>query len=176
MIETERLILRAFREDDREPWAAINADPRVMAFFPAPLTRAEADAAIDRMNASIAATGVGFWALERKADGRLLGFAGLHRVGHATLPLHGQWEVGWRLAHDAWGQGYASEAARFALRLGFDAMGLGRIHAYTARGNLRSVAVMQRIGMVPAPALDFDHPALPEGHPLRAHIVYVKDA
>ncbi|WP_199554827.1 GNAT family N-acetyltransferase [Sandaracinobacteroides hominis] len=175
MIETERLILRAFREADGEPWAAMNADPAVMQHFPATLSREEADAAMERVNRSIAEHGVGFWALERKADGRFLGFAGLNRIGHEDLPLFGMWEVGWRLARHAWGQGYASEAGATALSYGFDVKGLDRILAYTAVTNTPSEAVMQRLGMVRATEMDFDHPRVPDESPLKRHIVYVKN-
>jgi RimJ/RimL family protein N-acetyltransferase len=175
MIRTERLILRAFRDEDRDPWAAMNADPEVMRHFPATLSREEADSLIDRINKNIADTGAGFWAVERVEDGRFLGFAGLNCIGH-DIPLKGEWEVGWRLARHAWGHGYATEAGRAALANGFGAMGLARIVAYTASTNLPSEAVMQRIGMVRAADMDFDHPLLPEGHHLRRHIVYVKAA
>ncbi len=173
MIRTERLILRQFRDADRDPWAQMNADPEVMRHFPATLTRAEADALIDRVSARIAETGVGFWAMERAEDGAFLGFAGLNCIGH-DIAVKGEWEVGWRLARHAWGQGYASEAGRASLAHGFEDLGLKRIIAYTAITNLPSVAVMQRIGMVAAPEQDFDHPALPEDSPLRRHIVYAK--
>ncbi len=176
MIETERLILRAFLDADREPWAEMNADPEVMRHFPATLTRAEADAVIERVNGKIAESGVGFWALERKADGRFLGFAGLNCIGHEYLPVFGQWEVGWRLARHAWGQGYASEAGAAALAHGFGKMGLERILAYTAITNTPSEAVMQRLGMQRAADMDFEHPLVPEGNPIRPHIVYVKGA
>jgi RimJ/RimL family protein N-acetyltransferase len=176
MIETDRLILRAFIETDREPWAAMNADPEVMRHFPATLSRAEADAVIERVNGKIAATGVGFWALERKADGLFLGFAGLNRIAHDYLPIFGLWEVGWRLRREAWGQGYASEAGAAALAHGFGPMRLERILAYTAQTNKPSEAVMQRLGMRRAADMDFDHPLVPEGNPIRRHIVYVKEA
>lgn len=176
MFETERLILRAFREEDRLPWAAMNADPEVMRYFPALLSREEADGVMDRVNGKIAATGVGFWALERKEDGVFLGFAGLNWVGHDDLPVYGMWEVGWRLARHAWGHGYATEAGAFALRHGFGPMRLPSIIAYTARGNLPSQRVMQRLGMARAASLDFEHPAVPVGSPVRPHIVYRKEA
>jgi RimJ/RimL family protein N-acetyltransferase len=176
MHETDRLILRAFRDEDRAPWAAMNADPQVMAHFPATLSRAEADGVIDRVNGKIAATGVGFWALERKSDGCFLGFAGLNRIAHENLPIYGQWEVGWRLARHAWGQGYATEAGAFALDHGFGAMRLQRILAYTACTNAPSERVMQRLGMVRRADMDFEHPAVPEGNPVRPHIVYLKSA
>jgi RimJ/RimL family protein N-acetyltransferase len=176
VIETDRLVLRAFRDSDRAPWAEMNADPRVMAHFPSVLSRDEADQVIDRVNGKIAETGVGFWALERKSDGQFLGFAGLNCIGHESLPIFGQWEVGWRLRHEAWGQGYASEAGGFALDHGFRAMGLKRILAYTACTNLPSERVMQRLGMIRAEDMDFEHPLMPNGHPGRLHIVYVKSA
>jgi RimJ/RimL family protein N-acetyltransferase len=176
VIETERLFLRPFREADRDPWAAMNADPEVMRYFPSTLTRPEADALMDRVNSKIADIGVGFWALERKQDGMFLGFAGLNCVAHEELDLRGMWEVGWRLRREAWGQGYASEAGRVSLQIGFESMGLRRIIAYTAAGNRPSELVMQRIGMLRAAEMDFEHPAVPVGSPVRPHIVYVKDA
>lgn len=176
MIETDRLILRAFLETDREPWAAMNADPEVMRHFPATLSREEADAVIERVNGRIAETGAGFWALERKEDGAFLGFAGLNRIAHEHLPIFGQWEVGWRLARHAWGQGYASEAGAAALAHGFGRMGLPRILAYTAVTNTPSEAVMQRLGMRRAAEMDFDHPLIAADRPIRRHIVYLKEA
>lgn len=174
MHETDRLILRAFRDEDRDPWAAMNADPEVMRHFPATLSREEADAVIDRVNGKIAETGVGFWALERKSDSQFIGFAGLNCIAHENLPIFGEWEVGWRLARHAWGQGYASEAGAFALDHGFRVMGLQRILAYTARSNTPSEKVMQRLGMTRRADMDFDHPAVPDGHPVKPHIVYEK--
>lgn len=176
MHQTERLILRAFTDADRAPWAAMNADPEVMRHFPATLSRAEADAVIDRVNGKIAESGVGFWALERKSDGQFLGFAGLNCIGHENLPVFGQWEVGWRLARHAWGHGYATEAGRFALDHGFGVMRLPRILAYTARTNTPSEAVMQRLGMQRAAHMDFGHPAVPVDSPVHPHIVYLKEA
>jgi ribosomal-protein-alanine N-acetyltransferase len=176
MIETDRLILRAFVDADRDPWAEMNADPEVMRHFPSTLSRQEAEAVIERVNGKIAESGVGFWALERKGDGRFLGFAGLNCIGHEYLPVFGQWEVGWRLARHAWGQGYASEAGRAALAHGFGPMGLARILAYTAVTNTPSEAVMQRLGMARAAEMDFEHPLVPEGNPIRPHIVYLKEA
>lgn len=171
MIATDRLILRQWREEDRAPWRAMNADPEVMAHFPAPLSADEADAQMERCRAAIDREGAGFWAVERRADGQFLGFIGLNCIGW-DIPVKGMWEVGWRLARHAWGQGYATEGARAALAHGFAVMRLPAIIAYTASTNLPSMAVMQRIGMVPLPALDFDHPLLPEGHRLRRHLVW----
>jgi ribosomal-protein-alanine N-acetyltransferase len=168
---TERLLLRGWRDDDREPFAALNADPAVMEHFPAPMTRAESDAFVDRIVAQHDEHGWGLWAVEVRATGRFIGFTGLavpRFEAHFTPAV----EVGWRLARDAWGSGYASEAARAAVAFGFDELGLEQIVSFTAVGNLRSRAVMGRIGMTHDPADDFDHPALPEGHALRRHVLY----
>lgn len=171
MIETPRLSLRQWRESDRAPWRAMNADPAVMEHFPSVLDAARSDLLLDRHHRLIAETGVGFWAVERRDDGAFLGFAGLNQVGDGG-PMHGRWEVGWRFARDAWGHGYASEAGAAALAHGH-ARGIAEIVSFTATKNFRSEAVMRRIGMRRAPEQDFDHPALPEGHRLRRHIVYL---
>lgn len=168
-LETTRLRLRPWRPEDREPFARLNADPRVMEYFPAPLEREESDTLAARIEARMDEQGWGFWALERKADATFIGFTGLNRPT-VKLPCAPCIEIGWRLAHGAWGQGYASEAARAALRFGFEPLGLDEIVAFTAEGNLRSLAVMERIGMRPRGG--FEHPALPPGHALRAHRLY----
>jgi RimJ/RimL family protein N-acetyltransferase len=171
MIETERLILRPWRDADREPFAAMCADPEVMRHFPATLTRAESDAVVERMVAHQAAHGFCFFALERAADGAFLGFTGMMTLKPEN-PLQPGVEIGWRLAREAWGAGYASEAALAVIQHGFDVLGLKQIVSFTATENLRSQAVMQRIGMIRRSDLDFDHPAVPEGHRLRPHVVY----
>jgi RimJ/RimL family protein N-acetyltransferase len=168
---TERLLLRRWREDDREPFAALNADPAVMEHFPAPLSRAESDAFIDRIAPQLDERGWGLWALEVRETGAFVGFTGLavpRFEAHFTPAV----EVGWRLARAAWGFGYASEAGRAALAVGLGELRLDEIVSFTAVGNTRSRAVMQRIGMTHDEADDFDHPALPEGHPLRRHVLY----
>lgn len=169
MIRTERLLLRTWQEDDREAWAAMNADPEVMEHFPAPLTRAEADASFDRLGGALAERGWGLWAVEH--DGRFLGFTGLSPVGFeaAFAPAV---EVGWRLRRDAWGQGFATEAARAALGYAWDELHLDAVVSLTAVGNTRSRAVMERLGMARDPAEDFDHPRVPEGSPVRRHVLY----
>ena len=170
-LDTDRLLLRRWRQADRAPFAALNADPEVMAHFPAPLSRAQSDQMIDRMEAAFERQGYGLWAIELRATGELLGFTGLNEVSfdaHFTPAV----EVAWRLARPAWGFGYASEAARAALAYGFDAVGLEEIVSFTTVGNARSQAVMRRLGMTHEPADDFDHPGLPAGHPLRAHVLY----
>lgn len=168
---TARLVLRRWAEPDREPFAAMNADPVVMENFPAPLTRAESDATVDRIEEQFAAFGFGWWVVERRDDGAFLGFTGLAPV-RADVPPAGAIEVGWRLAHFAWGHGYATEAAREALRVGFEDAGLDQVVSLTAVVNHRSRQVMERLGMHRDPADDFDHPALPPGGRLRPHLLY----
>ena len=168
---TERLLLRRWRDEDRAPFAALNADPDVMEHFPARLTRAESDAFVDRIAQQLEDRGWGLWALEERSSGRFLGFTGLNAPGfqaHFTPAV----EVGWRLARDAWGFGYASEAARAAAAVGFDEVGLDEIVSFTATSNVRSMRVMERVGMTHDRADDFDHPALAEGSPLRRHVLY----
>lgn len=169
MIETERLVLRQWRDEDRAPFAALNADPDVMEFFPATLDRAQSDAMVDRMSAGIEQRGWGLWAVDR--DGELLGFTGLAVPGFET-PFLPAVEIGWRFARSAWGHGYATEAARAAVAHAFDVLELDGLVSFTAQQNLRSRAVMERLGMTHVPADDFDHPALAEGHPLRRHVLY----
>lgn len=171
MIETERLILRAFREEDRAPFAAINADPRVADWLGGVRDRAATDALIDRINQGIAANGYDFWAAERKTDGVLIGMIGLRMELHD--PPAPCLEMGWRLAVHAQGQGLATEGAAAALAWGFETQAVDEILAWTASTNLASQAVMRRIGMTPDPTRDFDHPRLPRDHPLNRHVVYV---
>lgn len=167
--ETERLVLRQWRPADREPFAALNADSRVMAFFPARLTRAESDAIADRCETLIRERGWGFWAAELKASREFIGFVGLHTPS-AELPFSPCVEIGWRLAFAHWGKGLASEAARGALKVGFTSLDLDEIVSFTAVGNARSRAVMERLGMHASGT--FVHPQLPEGSALRAHCLY----
>lgn len=169
-LETERLRLRQWLPIDREPFAALNADPSVMEFFPAPLDRAASDAMADRCQSLIAERGWGFWAVEVKAVSQFIGFAGLH-IPASELPFSPCVEVGWRLAFPYWGQGFASEAARAAVRAGFELLALPEIVSFTAVGNIRSRAVMERLGMQ-EDAETFDHPQLPPGHALRRHCLY----
>jgi ribosomal-protein-alanine N-acetyltransferase len=162
-------LLRGWREADTAPFAALNADREVMEHFPAPLTRAESDALIERAQAGLDERGWGLWCLE--VDGACVGFVGLavpRFEAHFTPCV----EIGWRLARAAWGHGYATAAARLALAHGFDVVGLSEIVSFTATSNLRSQRVMQRLGMTHDPAEDFDHPRLAEGHPLRRHVLY----
>ncbi|HEX5928685.1 MAG TPA: GNAT family N-acetyltransferase [Solirubrobacterales bacterium] len=170
-LRTERLLMRRWQRRDREPFAAINADPAVMEFFPASLTRGESDALIDRIERGFERHGFGLWALELREGSELIGFAGL-----AVPPFEAHFtpavEVGWRLARSAWGHGYATEAGRAALAHGFGPVGLEEIVSMTAVGNRRSRAVMERLGMTRDPADDFEFPTLPPGDPLRPHVLY----
>jgi RimJ/RimL family protein N-acetyltransferase len=172
VIETPRLILRGWRDADYEPFAALNADPEVMRHFPSLLSREESDGAANRLRLDIDDHGWGLWAVERKDDGAFMGFTGLQRP-RPPHPLQDDVEIGWRLARWSWGHGYASEAARASLDFGFNELGLSRIVSFTIAANERSQAVMRRLGMTRAPELDFEHPAIPEGHPMRPHVVYV---
>ena len=171
MIETERLILAEWRDAHRDAIAAINADPVVMRYFVAPMTRAESDAQVDRQILAQAEHDFCFWAIERKADGVLLGLAGL-KLGAPDTPIADDLEIGWRLGRHGWGQGYASEAARAALVHGFRDPAVARIAAITTTDNLKSRAVMDRIGMAYDPACNFEHPAVPVGNPVRPHVTY----
>ncbi len=167
--ETERLRLRQWHAADREPFAALNADPNVMEFFPALLTRAESDAIADRCESLIQSRGWGFWAVESKDIGAFIGFVGLHSPSD-SLPFSPCIEIGWRLAFDHWGKGLASEAAKGALRVGFQSIGLEEIVSFTVVGNHRSRAVMERLGMQESGT--FNHPRLPDDSPLRLHSLY----
>jgi ribosomal-protein-alanine N-acetyltransferase len=169
---TERLLLREWRAADREPFAEMNADPRVMEHFPAMLSRAESDAFVDRIVARWSANGYGLWVVERAADGVFLGFTGLAAPVVDVPGMPPFVEVGWRFAVDAWGHGYATEAARAAVAWGFDVLGLDEIASWTTVANLKSRAVMERLGMTHDPSDDFEHPRVPIGHPQRPHVLY----
>ncbi|KOT59148.1 MULTISPECIES: GNAT family N-acetyltransferase [Streptomyces] len=168
-LHTERLVLRRWRESDLEPWAAMNADPEVREHLGDLLTRDQSDASVRRFEAGFDRRGYGWWAVEVRATGEFIGFAGLDDTDD-DMPFKGV-EIGWRLARSAWGQGYATEAARAALAFGFDTLELPEILAVTTATNTRSQAVMRRIGMTRNPTDDFDDPNAPEG-PLRPSVVY----
>jgi RimJ/RimL family protein N-acetyltransferase len=168
--DTERLRLRQWCDADREPFAALNADSKVMEFFPAVLERAESDATAQRCQELIAERGWGFWAVETKSTREFIGFVGLH-TPEPELPFSPCVEIGWRLAAKHWGQGFATEAARGALRVGFEQLGLPEIVSFTTVGNSRSRAVMERLGMREAPNT-FEYPQLPAGSLLRQHCLY----
>lgn len=168
-IETGRLLLRQWRAEDRVPFAALNADTRVTEFLPASLDRVASDAMADRLESLIAERGWGLWAVATKDDGDFIGFVGLH-IPAPGLPFSPCVEVGWRLAAEYWGRGYATEAAHASLRVGFEMLAMPEIVAFTAFGNARSHRLMERLGMRPDGS--FEHPRMPEGSPLRPHYLY----
>lgn len=171
-IRTERLLLRGWRDSDLSPFAGLNADPAVMEFmWRGPMTRSESDAWVARMEDAWAANGYGLWAVEVVGGPAFVGFVGLADArfdAHFTPAI----EVGWRLARQSWGHGFATEGAWAALHFGFQEAKLPDIITFTATGNMRSRAVMDRLGMQRDPAGDFEHPWVPEGHPARPHVLY----
>lgn len=170
-VRTERLWLRPWRDEDVEPFAALNADPRVMEHFPAVASRQETEAMVARLRAHFAQHGWGLWAVEVPGVAPFIGFVGLSTVtftAHFTPAV----EVGWRLAAAHWGQGYATEGARAALGVAFRELGLSEVVSFTVPANLRSRRVMEKLGMHHDPDEDFEHPRLPPGHPLRRHVLY----
>jgi ribosomal-protein-alanine N-acetyltransferase len=174
-IHTERLLLRRWSEEDREPFAAMNADPRVMEYFPALLTREESDALVDRIEEHFAERGWGPWAAELRATGEFIGFIGLNVPtfkAHFTPCV----EIGWRLGAEHWGTGLATEGARAVNDHGFSSLRLPAVVSFTPAQNRRSRRVMEKLGMTRNPADDFDHPGLAEGHLLRRHVLYRKVA
>jgi RimJ/RimL family protein N-acetyltransferase len=166
-----RICLRQWREEDRDAFAAMNSDARVMEFFLHRLSRVESDAMVDGIHKDFSERGFGLWAVEVPDVAPFIGFAGLAVPGfsaHFTPCV----EIGWRLTFEHWGRGYATEAARLALGYGFGTLALSEVVSFTSATNHRSRAVMERIGIRRDPAEDFDHPKLPEGHPLRRHVLY----
>lgn len=163
---TARLVMRQWTDADLAPFAEMNADPEVMEYFPSTLSREASDELAARARAHLDEHGWGLWALE--VDGRFAGFTGLARPGWDPELV----EVGWRLPRWAWGRGYATEAAREALAVGFDELGLSEIVSFTAVSNERSQAVMRRLSMTHDPADDFDFPTIEAGHPLRRTVLY----
>ena len=169
--DTPRLRLRQWRESDLAPFFALACDPQVMEFLLPLPTRADSDALADRIRARFAENGWALWAVEHKASGGFMGFTGLNSPA-VTLAFSPCVEIDWRFGRGWWGQGFASEAARAALQVGFERIGLDEIVAFTAWNNTRSSAVMERIGMKEDAAGAFDHPLVPEGHALRRHRLY----
>jgi RimJ/RimL family protein N-acetyltransferase len=168
-LSTERLLMRRWQDSDREPFADLNGDPETMLYFPAPLSRAASDALIDRIESSFDQLGYGLWALEVVATGEFIGLTGLNPMPD-DVPGAGGVEVGWRLAKRAWHHGYATEAARAAVGVAFDGVGLDEVWSMTAVLNEPSQAVMRRLGMTEVAR--FDHPRVPQGHPLQPHVTY----
>lgn len=172
-IATERLIIRNWRAGDEDVFHRINSDPEIMRFFPFRRSRAEAVALMEELRASIDARGFGFTAVETRHEGKAVGFVGLNAVANLPTLADGAIEIGWRLVPEAWGKGYASEAAQALLAHGFDRLKLSEIVAFAVEANAPSIAVMKRIGMSADPERDFDHPRVPATHPeLVRHVVY----
>jgi RimJ/RimL family protein N-acetyltransferase len=170
VIETARLVLRDWREEDIPAFAAMCADTEVMKYFPKLLGYDEASAMARRIRANLAREGWGLWAVEVKGGAPFIGFVGLSKP--EFRPNEQDVEVGWRLARDAWGHGYATEAARAAVAYGFAELALPEIVSFTVPANVPSQRVMERLGMRRDPNADFEHPNVPEGSPLRLHWVW----
>ena len=171
MITTDRLQLRLWRDDDLEPYAALNADPRVREFFPSTLTQEESAESMRHIRDHFQRRGFGLWAVDVIGGPAFIGFIGL-AVPAFDAPFTPCVELGYRLAFAHWGRGFATEGARAAIAIGFGALGLEEIVAMTAAGNERSRRVMERVGMTRLAADDFDHPNIVSGHPLRRHVLY----
>jgi RimJ/RimL family protein N-acetyltransferase len=174
-LRTTRLLLRPWRSEDRDALAAMNADPRVMEYFPKTMTLEESQAMFDRFHAHVDEHGFGIWAVEIPGVAACAGFLGLWRPKFVTrfTPCV---EMGWRLAAAHWNRGYATEGAKAAMTYGFESLGLDELVAFTAVENVRSRRVMEKLGMTWNPADDFDHPNMPEGHPVRRQVLYRKKA
>lgn len=171
-LETDRLTLRQWKREDYSDYAKLNADPAVMQFFPAVLSQQESDAQAARITQLIAEKGWGFWAVELKINGQFIGFVGLHSQDEQSgIPNAPFIEIGWRLAKEHWGKGYASEAANRALQFAFEELAAPSIYAFTSLPNTPSQKVMEKIGMTNI-GQDFDHPKLPKGHHLERHCLY----
>jgi RimJ/RimL family protein N-acetyltransferase len=170
-LSSDRLLLRPWCDEDREAFAAMNSDARVMEFFPSRQSRGDSDALVDRIQEHFKEHDFGLWAIEIPDVAPFIGFAGL-AVPRFSAHFTPCVEVGWRLAFEHWGRGYATEAARLALGYGFGTLAFSEVVSFTSVTNYRSRAVMERLGMRRDPAEDFDHPALPERHPLRRHVLY----
>lgn len=168
-IRTDRLLLRRWRDADREPFAALNSDPETMRYFPATLDRAASDAMVDLLEHRFDEQGYGLWATELAATGEFIGFTGLNPKPE-DVPGDARVEIGWRLARHAWHHGYATEAATAALDVAFNRLGLPQICSFTSVLNEPSQAVMRRIGLTES--FRFDHPRIPPGDPLRPHVMY----
>jgi RimJ/RimL family protein N-acetyltransferase len=173
ILQTERLTLRNWREQDRDLFREINRDPKVMEFFPMRRSHAECDELQDRLHKMIEETGYGFYALADRQSDEPMGFCGLAKVDLPGILPEGAVEIGWRLATRFWGKGYVTEAGRALLDFAFAEQGLDEVYAFAVNGNTRSIAVMQRLGMEQLKGRDFDHPSVPDSHPhLKSHVLF----
>lgn len=174
ILKTKRLILRPWREEDLEPFAQLNADPKVREYFPSVLSKEESDQSAKKMQAKIEEKGWGFWAVSAPGVADFIGFIGLDNVDKSTFPVPfaPAVEIGWRLGFKYWGRGFATKGAMASLKYGFEVLNLDEIVSFAAVQNMRSRAVMERIGMKRNPDDDFDNPKLAQGHPLQRHVLY----
>jgi len=170
-LHTPRLLMRPWRDADRAAFAALSGDPRVMAYFPRPLTPRESDAQLAEMQAHFVEHGYGWWALQLRSGGSPIGYAGLQWC-EFPAPFAPALSIGWRLATEYWGEGYAQEAAQAALTFAFEQLQVEEVVAFSVPANLSSLALMERLGMGYAARDDFEHPWLPPEHPLRHHLLY----
>jgi len=171
VLNTDRLILRPWQAQDRAPFAAINRDPAVMQFMPAPLSAEETDAFVDRIETHFNQHGFGLWAAQLRNSDQFIGYIGL-AVPRFRAPFMPAVEIGWRLASESWRRGLATEGARAVVDHAFSVLGLPALVSFTVPANLPSRRVMEKLGMTHDPADDFDHPSFPEGHPLRHQVLY----
>lgn len=171
MINTERLLLRMWKDTDLEPFAELNADERVCEFLPNILSKNESDALARRIHNHFETHGYGLYALEEKKSGNFIGFTGLN-IPDFNAHFMPAVEIGWRLDHKYWGHGYATEAAEAVLDYGFNTLNLQEVVSFTVPENIRSRRVMEKIGMRQNDEDDFLHPKLPKGHPLKKHVLY----
>jgi RimJ/RimL family protein N-acetyltransferase len=170
-IETERLILRAWKKRDREQFARLNSNPRVMEFMPSALSAAQSDSLFDRIDYHFREHGFGLYAVELRGEASFIGFLGL-AVPSFEFHFGPCVEIGWRLFPEYWGRGLATEGAKAVARHAFESLGLESLVSFTVPQNARSRRVMEKLGMTYNPADDFDHPGLPAGHRLRRHMLY----
>lgn len=171
VLQTDRLVLRRWRDSDRQPFAEMNADPRVMELLPGPLSAQESDQLIEKIEAHFEEHGFGKWAMELRSDHQFIGYVGLS-IALFEAAFTPCVEIGWRLAFSHWGQGLATEGAREVVRHAFEDLNLASLVSFTVPMNVRSQRVMKKLGMTHDLREDFDYPLLPEGHPLRRHVLY----
>ncbi len=169
-LETERLILRQWKDNDYPNFAEMNSDPEVMKYYPSLMNKYESNEMANKIRSLISKRGWGFWAVEEKESNKFIGFAGLHEP-ISELPFSPCVEIGWRLGRECWGKGYATEAAKASLNYAFELLELGKVYSFSTVGNKRSRAVMERLGMVNT-YKNFQHPTVPVGSPLREHVLY----
>lgn len=168
--QTDRLKLRQWKESDLPIFASMNADPQVMKYYPSVLNEEESHNIAHKFEALIREKGWGFWAVEKLEDERFIGFVGLNEPTY-DLPVTPCVEIGWRLGKEHWGKGYATEAAKSCLDFAFNKLNLTEVYSFTSVTNKKSAAVMERIGMMNTNN-NFEHPLIPENHPLREHCLY----